>query len=165
MKFTFGGNPITVIGTQVKLGDTAKGFNLLKNDLSPASLEDYAGKTKVLNIVPSLDTGVCDAQTRRFNAEFKDSEDVIVITISNDLPFAQGRWCGNAGLPNAITLSAHKDEVFARDYGVLIEEFRLLARTVIVLDENNKVTYVEYVLEGTDHPNYDLVLEHLNKNK
>lgn len=161
MKFTFGGNPITVLGTQVKVGDQAKDFTLLKNDLTPATLKDYDGKIKVLNIVPSLDTGVCDAQTRRFNAELNDREDVVVVTVSNDLPFAQARWCGNAGLENAITLSAHLDESFGLDYGVLIKELRLLARTVIILDENNKVTYVDYVLEGTNHPKYQEALDHL----
>lgn len=161
MKITFGGNPLTLIGSQVKVGDKAKSFTLLKNDLSEAKLEDYEGKIKVLNIVPSLDTGVCDAQTRRFNAELNDREDLVVITISNDLPFAQARWCGNAGLPNAITLSAHRDEVFATDYGVLIKELRLLSRTVLVLDKNNTVTYVDYVHEGTDHPDYESALKHL----
>ena len=161
MKITFGGNPLTVLGTQVKLGDKAKEFTLLKNDLSESTLDDYKGKIKVLNIVPSLDTGVRDAQTRRFNKELNDKDDVVVITISNDLPFAQGRWCGNAGLENAITLSAHKDEVFGNDYGVLIKELRLLSRTVIVLDKNDVVTYVEYVNEGTDHPNYESALKHL----
>lgn len=161
MKITFGGNPLTLMGTQVKVGDNGKSFTLLKNDLSVAKLEDYKGKIKVLNIVPSLDTGVCDAQTRKFNAELNDREDVVVITISNDLPFAQARWCGNAGLENAITLSAHKDEVFGTDYGVLIKELRLLSRTVLVLDKNNIVTYVDYVQEGTDHPDYESALKHL----
>ena len=161
MKFTFGGNPITLLGTKVLVGDQAKDFNLLKNDLSPASLKDYNGKIKVLNIVPSLDTGLCDAQTRRFNAELNDRDDVVVVTVSNDLPFAQARWCGNAGLPNAITLSAHKDEIFGISYGVLIKELRLLSRSVMILDKNNVVTYVEYVLEGSNHPNYESALAHL----
>jgi thiol peroxidase len=143
------------------VGDQAKDFVLLQNDLSPATLDDFKGKTKVLSIVPSLDTGVCDAQTRRVNAELGERDDLVVITISNDLPFAQARWCGNAGLPNAITLSAHRDELFANDYGVLIKELRLLARTVIVLDENNVVTYVDNVLEGTNQPDYEAVLKHL----
>lgn len=161
MKITFGGNPVTVLGTQVKMGDKAKSFSLLKNDLSMSTLEDYKGKTKVLNIVPSLDTGVCDAQTRKFNADLNDRDDVVVITISNDLPFAQARWCGNAGLDSAITLSAHRDETFGLDYGVLIQELRLLSRTVVILDENNVVTYVEYIKEVTDHPNYQTALDHL----
>lgn len=161
MQVTFGGNPVTILGKEVKVGDKAKEFSLIKNDLSTATLNDYKGKIKVLNIVPSLDTGVCDAQTRRFNAELNDREDVVVITISNDLPFAQARWCGNAGLPNAITLSAHRDEKFGNDYGVLIKELRLLSRTVIILDENNNVTFTNYVLEVTDHPDYEKVLAHL----
>jgi thiol peroxidase len=161
MKITFGGNPLTVLGTQVKVGDKAKSFSLLKNDLSESTLEDYKGKIKVLNIVPSLDTGVCDAQTRKFNKELDDRDDVVVVTISNDLPFAQARWCGNAGLDTAVTLSAHKDEVFGNDYGVLIKELRLLSRSVMVLDKNDVVTYVEYVSEGTDHPNYETALNHL----
>lgn len=162
MKVTSGGNPITLVGTEVKVGDHAKDFVLSKNDLSEATLNDYKGKIKVLNIVPSLDTGVCDAQTRKFNAELNDREDVVVITISMDLPFAQARWCGNAGLDSAITLSAHKDEKFATDYGVLIQELRLLARAVMVLDEDNNVTYVEYVNEVSNHPNYEKALAHLN---
>ena len=162
MKVTFGGNPVTILGKEVKVGDKAADFSLLKNDLSVATLDNYKGKTKVLNIEPSLDTGVCDAQTRRFNAELKDREDVVVITVSNDLPFAQARWCGNAGLPNAITLSAHRDETFGNDYGVMIKELRLLSRTVLVLDENNNVTFTNYVKEVTDHPNYEEVLAHLN---
>ncbi|MFK5883641.1 MAG: thiol peroxidase [Candidatus Izemoplasma sp.] len=162
MKLTFGGNPITVLGNEVKVGDKAKSFSLLKNDLSEATLEDYEGKIKLLNIVPSLDTGLCDAQTRRFNKELNNREDIVVVTVSNDLPFAQARWCGNAGLENVITLSAHRDELFGTDYGVLIKELRLLARSVIILDKNNIVTYVEYVTEGTNHPNYETALSHLN---
>ncbi len=161
MKITFGGNPLTVLGDQVKVGDKAKSFSLLKNDLSESTLEDYKGKIKVLNIVPSLDTGVCDAQTRKFNKDLNERDDVVVVTISNDLPFAQARWCGNAGLDTAVTLSAHKDEVFGNDYGVLIKELRLLSRSVIVLDKNDIITYVEYVSEGTDHPNYETALAHL----
>jgi len=161
MQVTFGGNPVTVLGKEVKVGDKAANFKLLKNDLSEATLDDYKDKIKVLNIVPSLDTGVCDAQTRRFNAELKDREDVVVVTVSNDLPFAQARWCGNAGLPNAITLSAHRDEQFGKDYGVLIKELRLLSRTVLVLDKDNNVTFTNYVLEVSDHPDYELVLAHL----
>jgi len=161
MKVTSGGNPIELIGNEVKIGDIAKDFVLHRNDFSPATLKDYEGKIKVLSVVPSLDTGVCDAQTRKFNAALNERDDVVVITISNDLPFAQARWCGNAGLDNAITLSAHKDLSFAKDYGVLIEALRLLARAVFILDENNKVTYIEYVSEVSNEPNYDAALNHL----
>lgn len=163
MQVTSGGNPINLVGTEVKVGDQAKDFTLTKNDMTPSTLIDYEGKIKVLSIVPSLDTGICDAQTRKFNAELNDREDVVVITISMDLPFAQARWCGNAGLESAITLSAHKDENFAKDYGVLIQELRLLARAVMILDENNKVTYVEYVPEVGSHPDYEAALKHLNR--
>lgn len=161
MKVTSGGNPIDLIGTEVKVGDKAKDFVLVKNDMSETSLQDYEGKVKVLSVVPSLDTGVCDAQTRRFNAELSEREDIVLLTISMDLPFAQARWCGNAGLPNAITLSAHRDETFARDYGVLMPGVRLLARAVFVLDENNVVKYVQYVPEVSHEPNYEEVLKQL----
>lgn len=161
MNVTFGGNPVNLLGTETKVGVKAKDFTLVKNDLSNATLNDYKSKIKVLNIVPSLDTGVCDAQTRRFNAELNDREDLVVITISNDLPFAQARWCGNAGLPNAITLSAHRDEKFGTDYGVLLDGLRLLTRAVIILNENNEVTFTNYVGEVTDHPDYEKVLAHL----
>lgn len=163
MKVTSGGNPIELLGTEVKVGDKAKDFVLTKNNMTPSSLSDFEGKKKVISVVPSLDTGVCDAQTRRFNAELNDREDVALITVSMDLPFAQARWCGNAGLDNAITLSAHRDEVFARDYGVLMPGVRLLARAVFVLNEDNEVTYVEYVPEVSTEPSYEPVLKHLSK--
>ncbi len=163
MQVTSGGNPIELIGTEVKVGDKAKDFTLAKNDMSVATLSDFEGRIKVLSVVPSLDTGVCDAQTRRFNTELNDREDISLITVSMDLPFAQARWCGNAGLDTALTLSAHRDEVFANDYGVLMPGVRLLARAVFVLNEDNEVTYVEYVPEVSHEPNYEKVLEHLKK--
>ncbi|XMB86114.1 thiol peroxidase [Mycoplasmatota bacterium WC44] len=159
MKITFGGNPVTLLGEQLNVGDTAPNFTLLGNDLSEKTLDDFSG-LKVLNIVPSLDTGVCDAQTRRFN---QDVTNATVITVSYDLPFAQARWCGASGLENVITLSAHKDESFATDYGVLIKELRLTSRAVLILDENNKVIYTDYVSEVTDHPNYEEALNILSK--
>ncbi len=162
MNITSGGKPITIIGNEVKVGDVAKDFILSKNDLSEATLSDYQGKVKVLSVVPSLDTGVCDAQTRRFNQELNDRDDIVVITISMDLPCAQARWCGASGLNNVVTLSAHKNEDFAKDYGVLIKELRLLTRSVFVLNENNEVTYVEYVPEVSTLPDFDSVLKHLN---
>ena len=163
MKVTSGGNPIELIGKEVKVGDHAKDFVLTKKDMTTSSLQDYEGKIKVLSVVPSLDTGVCDAQTRRFNTELNDNEDVVLITVSMDLPFAQARWCGNAGLENTITLSAHRDEVFANDYGVLMPGVRLLARSVFVLNEKNEVTFVQYVPEVSNEPNYEEVLEHLKE--
>lgn len=161
MKVTSGGNPIELLGTEVRVGDKAKDFVLTKNNMSTVTLKDFQGKKKVLSVVPSLDTGVCDAQTRRFNAELESREDITLLTISMDLPFAQARWCGNAGLESAITLSAHRDEVFARDYGVLMPGVRLLARAVFVLNENDEITYVQYVPEVSNEPNYEEVLKHL----
>lgn len=157
-KITLHGNPVTVRGKQLAVGDAAPEFSLLDNDLNPVSLRDFGYQVKLISIVPSLDTGVCDHQTRRFNQELGSLDNVVVITVSVDLPFAQKRWCGNAGLDHAITLSDHLDVNFGKAYGVLIEELRILARAVLVLDSNNKVTYVEYLNEVTQHPDYDKAL-------
>lgn len=120
------------------------------------SLSDYAGKIKLISVVPSLDTGVCDAQTRRFNSEAAElGDDVVILTVSTDLPFAQARWCGAAGIDRVITLSDHKATSFGQAYGVLIKEFRLDMRSIFVLDKNDKIVYVEYLSEMTEHPNYE----------
>ncbi|WP_050181121.1 thiol peroxidase [Domibacillus robiginosus] len=156
---TFKGNPVTLIGDEVKVGDQAPDFTVLANDLSPVTLADTAGKVRLISVVPSIDTGVCDAQTRRFNEEAAKVDNVEVLTISADLPFAQKRWCAAAGLENVKTLSDHRDFSFAKAYGVGIKELRLLARSVFVIDSNDKVTYVEYVGEGTDHPDYVAAIE------
>ncbi|OLN22687.1 lipid hydroperoxide peroxidase [Domibacillus antri] len=156
---TFKGNPITLIGSEVKVGDKAPDFNVLANDLSAVTLADTAGKVRLISVVPSLDTGVCDAQTRRFNEEAAKVDNVEVLTISADLPFAQKRWCAAAGLESVKTLSDHRDFSFAEAYGVGIKELRLLTRSVFVIDSNDTVTYVEYVSEATDHPNYDAAIE------
>ncbi|WP_046176681.1 thiol peroxidase [Domibacillus indicus] len=158
-KVTFKGNPMTLIGSEVKVGDKAPDFTVLANDLSPVTLADTSGKVRLISVVPSIDTGVCDAQTRRFNEEAAKLDNVEVLTISADLPFAQKRWCAAAGLENVKTLSDHRDFSFAERYGVGMEELRLLARSVFVIDSNDTVTYVEYVGEGTDHPNYDAAIE------
>ncbi|MRG87708.1 thiol peroxidase [Salinibacillus xinjiangensis] len=154
---TFKGNPVTLLGEEVQVGNQAPDFTVLANDLSEKSLKDYQGK-KLISVVPSLDTGVCDAQTRRFNEEASNLDNVTVLTVSMDLPFAQKRWCGANGIENVVTLSDHRDGSFGQAYGVLIQELRLLARAVFVVDENNKVTYVEYVSEATNHPDYDAAL-------
>ncbi len=156
---TFLNNPITVLGNVLKVGDKAPNFTALSQELEARSLADYDTKYIVLNVVPSLDTGVCDMQTRTINKELVERDDVLVITISNDLPFAQARWCGNAGLDNVITLSDHKDLDFANKYGTNIKELRLQARSVFVLDEKRNVVYVEYIDEMTNHLNYDALLE------
>ncbi|OMD85292.1 MULTISPECIES: thiol peroxidase [Paenibacillus] len=153
---TFKGNPITLVGHKLTAGDPAPDFVLSKNLLEDVSLSDYAGKIKLISVVPSLDTGVCDAQTRRFNSEAAElGDDVVILTVSTDLPFAQARWCGAAGIDRVITLSDHKATSFGQAYGVLIKEFRLDMRSIFVLDKNDKIVYVEYLSEMTEHPNYE----------
>lgn len=156
---TFGGNPVTLLGNEVKVGDKAPNFTVLANDLSPVTLEDSKGSVRLISVVPSLDTGVCDAQTRRFNEEAAKFDNVQILTISVDLPFAQSRWCGAAGVDKVQTLSDHRDLSFGEAYGVAIQEHRLLARAVFVVDSNDTVTYAEYVSEATDHPNYEAAIE------
>lgn len=152
---------MTIKGNEVKVGDAAPDFTVLNNDLEPVSLQDFAGKKKLISVVPSLDTSVCSKQTRTFNEEASAVDNAVIITISNDLPFAQKRWCATEGIENAITLSDHKDLSFGENYGTIMEELRLLARSVFVVDEDNKVTYVEYVSEGTNEPDYHKAIEAL----
>ncbi|MBO1513453.1 thiol peroxidase [Metabacillus bambusae] len=156
---TFLNDPVTLLGNEVKVGDVAPDFTVLDNDLSPVTLENSKGKIRLISIVPSIDTGVCDAQTRRFNEDAANLSNVEVLTISVDLPFAQKRWCGSNGLENVKTLSDHRDLSFGEAYGVHIKELRLLARAVFVIDSNDKIAYVEYVSEATNHPNYEAAIE------
>ncbi len=156
---TFKGKPMTLPGNEVKAGDKAPDFTVLANDLSPVTLEDTNGSVRLISVVPSLDTGVCDAQTRRFNEEADKLGNVKILTISADLPFAQKRWCGSNGVENVQTLSDHRDLSFGEAYGVTMQELRLLARAVFVVDSNNQVTYAEYVSEATDHPDYEAALQ------
>ena len=157
---TFKHNPVTLLGNEVKVGDKAPDFTVLANDLSPVSLKDSEGKIRLFSVVPSLDTGVCDAQTRRFNeAAAELGENVIIYTVSMDLPFAQKRWCGAAGIEAVQTVSDHREGSFGQAYGVLIESLRLLTRSIFVVDAEGTVTYVEYVPEATDHPNYEAAIE------
>ncbi len=158
-KVTMKGKELTVRGPKLSIGQKAPDFRLVDNQFNPKTLADFGAKVKLLSIVPSLDTGVCDAQTRRFNEELSKLEGAVVITVSVDLPFAQSRWCGNAGLNEAITLSDHYDVSFGEAYGVLIEEMRLLARAVLVLDQDNIIRYTEYLEEVASHPNYEAALE------
>ena len=158
-KVTFKGNPVTLVGEEVKVGDTAPNFTVLSNDLKEVTLDDYEGKVKLIAAVPSIDTGVCAEETRRFNEEAEKLENVQVLTNSMDLPFAQARWCAAEGIKNLDTLSDHREGSFGKNYGVLMEELRLLARAIFVVDSSNKVTYVEYVPEVSTHPNYEAALE------
>jgi len=144
----------------VKIGDSAPNFTVLANDLSPVTLENSKGKVRLISVVPSLDTGTCDAQTRKFNESASElGDNVVILTISNDLPFAQKRWCAAAGIDSVQTLSDHRDLSFGEAYGVAIKELRLLTRAIFVVDTNDKVTYVEYVPEATEHPNYEKAIE------
>lgn len=160
-EITFKGNPIKLEGTALKVGDKAPEFTAVANDLSEVSSNEYAGKKRLISVVPSLDTGVCSTQTKKFN-EAAGEHNVTVLTVSNDLPFAQKRWCGAEGADNVITVSDHKLLDFANKYGVLMPNLRLLARSVFVIDENDTVQYVEYVSEGTNEPDYKKALDALN---
>ena len=153
---TFAGNPIALLGKEVKVGDKAPAFTLLDNGLGEKTLADYAGKVKVISVVPSLDTGVCDAQTRWFNQNVsKLGDNVVVLTVSVDLPFAQKRWCGAAGIDQVETLSDHRDLSFGENYGFILEGLRLLSRGIVIIDKDDVVRYVEYVPEVTSAVNFD----------
>jgi thiol peroxidase len=156
---TFKGNPLTLLGPEIKAGSPAPDFQVLAGDLSPVSLAKFKGKIKLISAVPSLDTPVCDQQTRRFNEEAaRMPGDIVVLTVSMDLPFAQKRFCTMAGIDKVQTFSDHRDASFGTAYGILIKELRLLARSIFVIDANDKVQYAEYVKEVTSHPNYEAAL-------
>ncbi|GAB4157773.1 MAG: thiol peroxidase [Planctomycetota bacterium] len=161
-KITFFGNPLTLYGNEVKVGEQAPDFTALSNDLSPTTLSQFKGKKVIISTVPSLDTGVCSTQTRKFNEEAAGlGEDAVVLTLSCDLPFAQKRWCGAEGVDRVITLSDHRDLDFAMKYGLLIKELRLLARSVMVVDKEGVVRYKELVNEVTHEPDYSAAIEAL----
>lgn len=161
---TFQGNPLTVLGAALKVGDRAPDFALLANDLSTVTLADSAGKVRLISVVPSLDTPVCDTQTRTFNEKIAAlGEGVICYTVSADLPFAQARWCGAAGIERIQTLSDHRDMAFGDAYGTHIKELRLDARAVFVIDAAGSIRYVQYVPEITQEPDYDAALDALKK--
>ncbi|MBA4357274.1 MAG: thiol peroxidase, partial [Desulfovibrio sp.] len=163
-KVTMRGNPLTLLGPEIKVGDKAPDFSLVTNDMQPVSLADYHGMALALVSVPSLDTPVCAVETRRFNAEAaKLGEGVRILTVSMDLPFAQKRWCGAMGIDKVETLSDHREASFGLNYGVLIKELRLLARAVFVVDRAGLLTYVELVREIADEPYYAGVLAALTK--
>lgn len=156
---TLHGNPMTLVGNVVKVGDQAPAFVCHDNDLKEKALADFAGKVLILSAVPSLDTPVCDIETRRFNAEAAAlGPDVTVVTVSVDLPFAQKRWCGAAGIDQVVTLSDHRATSFGLAYGVLIKELRLLARAVFVVDRAGVVRHAQLVKEVADEPDYTAVL-------
>jgi thioredoxin-dependent peroxiredoxin len=156
---TMKGNPLTLIGRLPEIGKAAPDFEVLDNNLTPVKLSSFKGKICVIASVPSLDTPVCDIETRRFNTEAaKLSADVVILTISMDLPFAQKRWCGAAGIDKVITLSDHRNAEFGAAFGTLIKELRLLARAVFVIDKQGIVRLVQLVKEVAQEPDYEAVL-------
>jgi thiol peroxidase len=156
---TFAGNPVTLAGSLPEVGAKAKDFTLIAQDLSEKKLSDFDGKIKVIAIYPSIDTGVCAAQNRKINAQYNELEDVVVLSVSRDLPFAHKRFCSAEGLENVVTLSDYREAQFGQDYGFLINELKLLTRGTVVLDKNNVVKFVEVVPEITTEPDYDKALE------
>jgi thiol peroxidase len=156
---TMRGNPLTLVGNELHVGEPAPDVEVLDNDLNPVKLSNYKGKVCIVSTVPSLDTPVCDMETRRFNQEAADlGSDVAILTISTDLPFAQKRWCGAAGVDKVVTLSDHRDATFGNAYGVLIKELRLLARAVFVIDKAGIIRYSQLVREIAEEPDYDAVI-------
>ena len=157
MNITFKGKNVTLEGNEVKAGDNAPDFNLTDNSLGNVSLSDTKGK-RIFVVVPSVDTPVCDREIRRFNEEAAKLDGVNIYVISMDLPFAQVRWCGNAGVDRVKTVSDYKQKSFGKNYGALIEEFCFLTRAIFVVDENNKITYVEYCKDVINEPDYESAL-------
>lgn len=156
--------PLTLVGRELKVGEKAPEFEVVSNELEPVRFSSFRNKVCVISSVPSLDTPVCDLETRRFNDEASGlSQNVQILTISMDLPFAQKRWCGMAGVNKLITLSDHRDASFGISYGVLIKEVRLLARAVFVVDLEGVIQYIQIVNEVTNEPDYDMVLGAVNK--
>lgn len=157
---TFKGNPLTLLGPELKVGDKAPDFTLVDNALAQTTLAAWAGKVKIISAVPSLDTPVCDAETRRFNQEAASLPgNVALLTISLDLPFAQKRWCGAAGIDRVVTLSDYRERSFGNAYGVLIKELLLLSRSIFVIDADDTIRYIQHVPEVTSEPDYAAVLE------
>jgi thiol peroxidase len=149
---------MTLIGPELKPGDAAPDFDVIDNSLQRVTLQSTGSKVRVFSVVPSLDTPVCDAQTKRFNEEAAKLDSVDIFTVSMDLPFAQKRWCGAYGIDNVKMLSDHRGGSFGEHYGTLIKELRIESRAIFVVDAQNKLRYVEYVKEVADHPNYDAAL-------
>jgi len=160
---TLRGNPLTVVGPELKPGDKAPDFTAVDDSLKALDLAGTGSGVRIFSVVPSLDTPVCDAQTRRFNEEAGKLPDVKIYTFSMDLPFAQKRWCGAFGIDHVKMVSDHRDASFGQAYGTLIKDLRILSRAIFVVDKNNTIRYVEYVKEVGEHPNYDAVLKAIHE--
>jgi thiol peroxidase len=152
------GNPLTLVGPELKPGDDAPDFSVVDGSLKPVTLADTGHQVRIVSVVPSLDTPVCDAQTKRFNEAAASLPGIDILTVSMDLPFAQKRWCGAFGVDKLKMLSDHKDASFGSHYGTLIKELRIESRAIFVIDRNNRVRYAEYVKEVADHPDYEAAL-------
>ena len=162
MQVTFGGKKLNLYGEVVKVSDKAPDFKAVNNDLSSFDSKENQGKVVVYSVVPSIDTGVCSLQARTFNEEAeKLGDDVIVITVSCDLPFAQKRFCAQEGIKNSISISDYKDHDFGKKYGFLIEDLALLSRGVVIVDKNGKIAYTEYVKEVTNEVNFEAAVKAL----
>jgi thiol peroxidase len=155
---TLSGNPLALAGPELKVGDSAPDFEVVDPNLQPVTLKDTGTKVRIFSVVPSLDTPVCDAQTKRFEDAAGQLSDVDIYTISMDLPFAQKRFAGTFGVDRVKMLSDHRKGSFGEQYGTLIKDLRIESRAIFVIDENNKIRHVEYVKEVADHPNYDAAL-------
>jgi thiol peroxidase len=155
---TLRGKEFTLIGPELKAGDAAPDFDVVDNGLQGVNLASTGSTVRIFSVVPSLDTPVCDAQTKRFNEEAAKLEGVDIYTVSMDLPFAQKRWCGAFGVDKVKMLSDHRTGSFGSAYGTLIKELRITSRAIFVVDKANKVTHAEYVKEVADHPNYETAL-------
>jgi thiol peroxidase len=156
---TLKGNALTLFGPELKVGDKAPDFDVVDNNLAAVNLQQTGNSVRIISVVPSLDTPVCDAQTKRFNDEIAKLPGVEVLTVSMDLPFAQKRWCGAFGVDRVKMLSDHKSGSFGSGYGTLIKELRIESRAIFVLDKDNVIRYVQYVKEVTDHPDYEAALK------
>jgi len=155
LKVTFAGNPVTILGDKLSVGDIAPDFTVLNGKLQPVKLSDFIGKQVIIAIYPSIDTSVCAAQNRRFNAEINAINNTVVLSISCDLPFAQSRFCAAEGLENILTLSDHRDLDFGSKYGYVIKELRLLTRGTVIVGTDGRIKYIEHVSEITTEPDYD----------
>ena len=156
---TLKGSPLTLIGPELKAGDKAPDFDVVDNSLATVNLRQTGNSVRILSVVPSLDTPVCDAQTKRFNDELAKLSGLEVFTVSMDLPFAQKRWCGAFGVDRVKMLSDHKNGSFGASYGTLIKELRIESRAIFVVDKDNVIRHVEYVKEVADHPDYEAALK------
>ena len=156
---TLKGNALTLVGPELKAGDRAPEFEVVDTNLAPVNLKSTGNSVRILSVVPSLDTPVCDAQTKRFNDELAKLPGIEVLTVSMDLPFAQKRWCGAFGVDRVKMLSDHRSGSFGTAYGTLIKDLRIQSRAIFVLDKDNIIRHVEYVKEVTDHPDYLAALQ------